>query len=476
MQRALLIALVAASYLLFAGGPRWTHGPLLLLALAGVLAAPRRTLRFPPAWRRLDASLVVIVLGILIQLVPLPNAVLALVSPHAQEVRRGLRFSTPGSPSHGWTSLTIDPEASAYALSTVVLGILSFWIARALFAAGGSSRKFCRTLAVFGAAAALAAMVQRVAAPTLVLGILRPDARSANPLGAFTNRNHFAAWLLMIAMVTCGYLIAHLRIHPAYQQRGRAFLKQFLSSGALPTAASTIITVGALLITLSRSAVAGLGAAAIAGWRMGRPRMQIERTSLPTMFGMAGAAILMFVMFIDVDGWAARFEQSLSPGATGFTRTMIWNETLPIIADFPLAGTGAGTYSKAMTPYQQTRFWVGSMQRWAHFNNAHSHYVQVASEGGLLLTVPALCALALLWTQGRRALRSDKGEMFWTRVGAAAGLVGLAVQSIWEVALTMPANAVLCGVLAGLLIYNREPGAEPSTSGELRAAARVRMA
>ncbi|MDO8678290.1 MAG: O-antigen ligase family protein [Acidobacteriota bacterium] len=311
-----------------------------------------------------------------------------------------------------------------------------------------------------------------------MLGILKPDARSTNPLGAFTNRNHFAAWLLLIAMVACGYLIAHLRIHPAYHQRGRAFLKQFLSSGALPTAASAIITVGVLFITLSRSAVAGLGAAAIAGWRMGRPRMQIERTNLPTIFGMSGAAILMFVMFIDVDGWATRFEQSFSPGVTGFSRTGIWSETLPIIADFPLAGTGAGTYSDSMTHYQQTRFWVGSMQRWAHFNNAHSHYVQVASEGGLLLTVPALCALAFLWTQGRRALRSDKGEMFWARVGAAAGLVGLAVQSIWEVALTMPANAVLCGVLAGLLIYKRDPSssAEPSSTGDLQPAARVRMA
>ena len=77
-----------------------------------------------------------------------------------------------------------------------------------------------------------------------------------------------------------------------------------------------------------------------------------------------------------------------TPGPTGFSRIGIWRETLPIIADFPLAGTGAGTYSDAMTHYQQTRFWVGSMQRWAHFNNAHSHYVQVASEGGLLLTVP----------------------------------------------------------------------------------------
>lgn len=476
MQRTLLISLVALSYLLFAGGPRWTLGPLLLLAIAGVLAAPARTLRFPAAWRRLDTALVLLVLGILIQLIPLPRAILGVVSPHTLEVRRAVRFAPLGSAEPGWASMTLNPEATAYALGTVVLGILSLWIARALFGAGGSSRKFCRALAILGAAAAMAAMVQKVVAPTLVLGILQPDARSTNPMGAFTNRNHFAAWLLMIATVTCGYLIAHLRIHPAYQERGRRFLKQFLSSGALPTAAAAIITVGVLLMTLSRSAVAGLGAAGIAGGVMGRPRMQIERTSLPTTFGMAGVIMLMFVLFIDVDGWAARFEQSLAPGVSGFSRMGIWRETVPIVADFPLAGTGAGTYSDAMTQYQQTRFWVGSMQRWAHFNNAHSHYVQLASEGGLLLTVPALCAAAFLWTLGRRAVRGDKGEMFWARVGAGAGLVGLAVQSIWEVALTMPANAVLAGVLAGLLIYKREPGAEPSSTGDLRSPAGPRMA
>ena len=462
MQRALLIFLVALSYLLFAGGPRWTLGPLLLVAIAGVVVAPGRTLRFPPAWRRLDGALAVIVLGILIQLLPLPSAILGMVSPHTMAVRREMRFATPGTGA-AWGSITLNPEATASALGTVVLGILSFWIARALFAAGGSSRKVCRALAVFGAVAAVAAMVQKVVAPTLVLGILQPDARSTNPLGAFTNRNHFAAWLLMIATLTCGYLIAHLRIHLAYQQRGATFLRQFLTSGALPTMMAAAVTLGVLFITLSRSAVAGLGAAAVAGCVMGRPRMQIERTSLPTIFGIIGAGILLFVMFIDVDGWAARFEQSINPAVTGFSRIGIWTETMPIVADFPLAGTGAGTYSDAMTHYQQTRYWVGSMQRWAHFNNAHSHYVQVFSEGGLLLAAPAFCAIAFLWTLGRRALRGDKGEMFWTRVGAGAGLIGLAVQSIWEVALTMPANAVLAGVLAGLLIYKRDLSADAST-------------
>jgi O-antigen ligase len=129
---------------------------------------------------------------------------------------------------------------------------------------------------------------------------------------------------------------------------------------------------------------------------------------------------------------------------------------MPMVRDFWMAGTGAGTYSEAMTHYQQTRMWVGSMNKWAHFNNAHSHYLQVVTEGGLLLTMPVIWALGALVLLGIRAVRADKGEMFWVRVGAAAALTGLAVQSIWEVALTMPANAVLAGVSAALLLYRRD--------------------
>ena len=184
--------------------------------------------------------------------------------------------------------------------------------------------------------------------------------------------------------------------------------------------------------------------------------MRFERTRLPARLGLVGAALLITLFFVDVDGWADRLQQGFGVDQEGFGRITIWRETLPMIGDFWLTGTGAGTYSDAMTQYQTTRLWVNSMQRWAHFNNAHSHYLQLASEGGMLLVVPVAVALGLLLRLGRQAVQADKGEMFWVRLGAAAGLAGLAVQSLWEVPLVMPANTVLCGVLAGLILHRRD--------------------
>jgi ammonia channel protein AmtB len=109
-----------------------------------------------------------------------------------------------------------------------------------------------------------------------------------------------------------------------------------------------------------------------------------------------------------------------------------------------------------MEHYQTSRVWVGAMQGWAHFNNAHSHYVQLAAEGGLLVSLPAMAAVLLLARTGLKVIHAEKAEIFWIRIGAAAGLIGIAVQGIWEVPLVMPANAVLCGVLAGMLLHRRD--------------------
>ena len=452
MQRTLLLLLVAVSYLLLAGGRPWTLGPLLAIAAIAALSS-RRSAHFPHEHRALDLALIAICAGIAIQLLPLPAALVNVISPNAAGVRSALQFVTVPVPD--WAPLSIKPARTLEALATAIIGVLSFWTARAVFGSSGNTRSFCRALAVIGTLAALAAVIQKATTPKLLLFGVVPEARSTNPFGAFTNRNHFAAWLLLISTPIIGYLIARTRIHEYRDHRIRAVIKQFLASGAVMTALSAVITVGVMLVTLSRSAVAGLGVAALTGWQFGKPRMRFERTTLPTRLGVLGVLIILTSAFIDVDGWATRIAESLTTDGL-FGRVTIWKETLPIIRDFWLTGIGAGTYSDAMTYYQQTRYFVSSMQRWAHFNNAHSHYVQLAAEGGVLLLAPALAALAALWTLARRTLRADKGEMFWVRVGAAAGLAGLAAQSIWEVSLTMPANAVMTGVLGGLLLYRRE--------------------
>ena len=109
-----------------------------------------------------------------------------------------------------------------------------------------------------------------------------------------------------------------------------------------------------------------------------------------------------------------------------------------------------------MIAYQRTQVFMPHLSGWAHFNQAHSHYVQVAAEGGLLLLVPVVVAVVSLMAAARQELLSDRGEIFWVRAAAAASLTGMAVQSIWETSLRMPANAVLCAAIAAALVHRRQ--------------------
>jgi O-antigen ligase len=457
VQRALLILLFATSYLLFAGVTPWALGALLVIAAITALASPRSTFSFHPKTKALDVALLALVAAVALQILPLPASLVATLSPNAAALRESVQFAPLGTAPPAFVALSVNPDATLLSLGTVVLGVLSFWSARSVFNAGGGTRLFCKALAFLGALAAALAVIQKAVAPRAALFVLVAEARSASPFGAFINRNHFAAWMLMVATPVAGYCIARMRIHPTRRGRWRESIGQILSSGAVFTTIAAVLMIGVMLLTLSRSALAGLATGALTGWVLGKPRLNIERTSVPALLGLIGAVLLVIVAFVDIDAWAGRLEQSFS-AAGEFDRITIWRESLPIAQDFWLTGSGAGTYSNAMTVYQQTRVWVGAMQNWAHFNNAHSHYVQVAAEGGLLLGIPAIWSLITVAVLGWRAVRADKGEMFWVRIGAAAGLAGLAVQSIWEVSLLMPANAVLAGMLAGLLLYQREPG------------------
>lgn len=457
MQRALLFALPPLSYILFAGAPEWATWTLLALAAAAALANPRRAFRLRSPAPLVDLAWVMVAAVLALQLVPLPASLVGWLSPHAEAVRRDVDLLAPWRPPAAWRPLTLDPHATTVALATVVLAGLTYRTALGVFASGGV-RAWCRLLARFGALAALVAAVQRAVDPHALLGVVRVPGADL-PFGAFVNRNHFAGWLVLVIAASGGYLVAHVRTHVADTRGWRAGVHAALESGGLLTAASLGVILMVLFLTLSRSALMGLGVAAVASSLLARGRLELARQSWLTLAAAAGAGILVLVLLVDVEQWAARLTSTAVDVYRPQSRLAIWRETLPMIRDFWLTGTGAGTYGTGILVYQASRIWIPHLQGWMHFNQAHSHYLQVAAEGGVLVGAPALVGLAALAAALVRAVRRDRGEIFWVRVGAAAGLAGLAAQSVWETALRMPANAVLAAALAAVALHERDKSA-----------------
>jgi len=156
-----------------------------------------------------------------------------------------------------------------------------------------------------------------------------------------------------------------------------------------------------------------------------------------------------------VDTLTSKFTEAQAPKSLQ-SRLLAWADTMQIVRDFSWTGSGFNTYGTAMMVYQ-TR-----VTRALHFQEAHNDYLQLAAEGGVLVAVPIVATLFLFARDVRRRFREapKTGTTYSLRVGAVAGMIAIALQSLVEFSLQMPGNAVLFALLAAIALH-RSPNLRP---------------
>ncbi len=424
----------------------WAYWPLFLgasaIGLAGVAGEQ--------AWRdpRLVSLLVglgVLALAITLQTVPLPAWLLLELSPGADTFLRQFRV---GYQPADLRTLSLDPAATRVVLAEVVaLSLLLVGAARLL--RRWNIARLVNQLMALALAVALVGIVQRALLDPdgmLIYGFWR-SRQAGSPFGPFVNRNHFAGWMVMLLPVVLAYGWALVLNGQRRGRQGTGGWVRWVSgvegNRVFLVWTCSLIMALSLVMTGSRSGmVAGaLGAATFVAfaWRAvaGRARLALTASVLALLLGAlawagAGAVVSRF----------GRAPQEM------LGRLSAWSDTLRIAADFPLTGTGLGAYRRAMLLYQ-------TRDREALYAQAHNDYLQLAAEGGALVAVPAGGVLVLLFVAARRRLTEpdDDPVTHWVRRGAAAGLLGVAAQSVVEFSLQMPGNAVLCVILVALVIH-----------------------
>src|SRR4029077_19772987 len=111
---------------------------------------------------------------------------------------------------------------------------------------------------------------------------------------------------------------------------------------------------------------------------------RLERSGRAWLLGGIALVAMAALAFTNASAVAGRIEETLS-GIGG--RTAIWRATLPMVKDFWVTGIGAGAYERAMLVYQPS-------PHETFFNHAHNDYLQMFTEGGILLAIPAIVAAA----------------------------------------------------------------------------------
>jgi O-antigen ligase len=394
------------------------------------------------ASRHLDRIILMIGLAIALQATPLPATIVNAVSPHTVVVHQALTLVPSTSTS---MPLSIDERSTLWA-GVIVLGTIAlFFTARTIVTSGGL-RQTVRGISALGFVFSALALAQAATAGRFIYWRYRTEYEGPLPFGPFVNRNHFATWVVMAAPLCFGYMMARRsaaeEATAPFVSRRTRFARMADGRTAWLAAAGAMM-LAALLASLSRSGIVAFTAASALFAVAHRGHSTVRRVSW-------GAAVLVLIVGFalsraDIPALAERLGQS---GTGVRDRVTIWSDTLPMMKDFWLTGTGVGTYRTAMLFYQRA-------DRSVQFNQAHNHYLQAAAEGGIVLA-GFIVAMLVALTQGiRRQLTTESSGTYWIRAGAACGLLAAALQALWETGLVMPANAALAAVLAAIASHER---------------------
>ncbi|HEX8435819.1 O-antigen ligase family protein [Archangium sp.] len=421
------------------GASSWVHWPLVALAgLALVLACvgarrQRQSLCVPLLALPLGAG----ALLCLLQLVPLPPGLLALLSPEAAELRD---FILVPLGLDGARPLSMDPPATWRELAKHLAYLLTFVAAVQVCRSGRARRRLLATLAFTGAGVATVGLVHALLGLTRLLGLIAFVHARPPLLTPFGNPNHLAAFLALSATVALGLALSS-------GNRARA----------APFVVATVLSGAGVLLSLSRGGIAffvfGLLALALLLLLQRRAGTPGART-----WRLGGAVLLCLLGVLAVGGSVAAERISAELASVDsveelrHSKVALWPMMASAARAFPL-GMGRGAF-ESVFPRYQTRPTI----------NTYTHPENVVLQLATELGVPGLVVLAVaLWGFGR-LLRREGLEA--AELAVLAGVAALGLHDLFDFSLELPASAV-AALVALATVARPEHRARPEAPGGL---------
>jgi O-antigen ligase len=267
--------------------------------------------------------------------------------------------------------------------------------------------------------------------------------------GTFVNRNHLSGYLEMAIPLAIGLILARTDFFSLAGERWRKKILLLSEKGAYKNIllALGIILMGlAVIFSKSRSGVFLLVFAFFLLFGMSAlyyGRVKREFKWVKDFFKTVFLIILVIAVYIGIDAMIERFAMDK---ILNTVRPVVWSNTTGIIGDFPVLGSGLGTFQALYPAYEES-------STPPLFEHAHNDYLEYLSElgglGFLLLLGGVLTMLVfafLVWK-----VRQHPGVR-GLALGGMVAVVVMLLHSITDFNLHIPANMMLFAVVVSLTI------------------------
>lgn len=295
-------------------------------------------------------------------------------------------------------------------------------------------QKIITTLIVVGFILSLFAIIQDLTWNGKIFWLI-PLTHRGRAFGPYVNASVFAGYIGMLIPLSIGYLFS---LNRKYSLSFKSFL-----------ILAIMVMFTAVFLSLSQGGiVSSLLSLVFMGFLLVRMKSAKIEKQLPFVF-----VVLMLIGLAWFGSSRVGDKFSLFNDPSWKARLWVWRGTVGIIKDFPVLGTGLGTFAHIFPKYRlpQTK---------QFFNYTHNDFLQLLSEGGALGFVITFVFLFFFLRKTIRLLfsRRDTWAINLT-IGGLSSLFSIFMFSFSDFNLHIPANAVLLCIIIGLIttVVNLRP-------------------
>ncbi len=248
--------------------------------------------------------------------------------------------------------------------------------------------KIINAIILIGFIIALFGIVHKLSGSEKIYWVIKKD---GSHFGPYVNYDHYAGFMSMCTSLAIASFMAKVRFSSLFLIKGlRNKLMWFSSKEASLTMRhffAAIIMAGSIFYSSSRGGILSFIIAILLFFFVIIIRAKKSRKGRLIFFFILAVILSSIIIFwIGPDETFARFRQ-LNKFARSIihessvlseTRPGMWKDTIKIVRDFPLTGTGFGTFSSIFPKYR-THQWNGKFLFYTHCD-----YLQLISETGII--------------------------------------------------------------------------------------------
>jgi putative inorganic carbon (HCO3(-)) transporter len=260
--------------------------------------------------------------------------------------------------------------------------------------------------------------------------------------GTFINRNHYAAYLgisLPLLMALILRKIEQIRMNH--------------------TALSQAILWSMFMISISAAIACSLSLTALAA-------ILVACACLLVFYGFLRRSRLILALFLVagmgiLGGWLgsetfrARVSGIPEEAFSERSRFVVWKDTFRIFLEFPLTGTGSGTFAEIFPVYR-------SFGTYTTYSETHNEYLQMLAEIGITMLFFFSIGLGTVLSRLIGIWRRPSSPGVLIRIGAFCSLLVLMLHNAFDFSMQIPAIAVTAAITMALFFGSYRTELNPS--------------